>query len=139
MSDSTPSPGPKVLILATEACAYPGANYVGQTHTEYPVNTFILRVPAPALLPRSFYLRTLEKGIDGIIVMSCGHECPYEGAYDRLAQRISRTKKDMKERGMDPKRIRLCAICTVCSRSFLKEVRMMHEYLGSLKEVAAAG
>ena len=74
-----------------------------------------------------------------IIVMSCGHECPYEGAYDRLAIRISRTHKDMKERGMDPKRLRLCAICTVCSRSFLKEVTQMHEYLGQSMEAAAAG
>ncbi len=139
MAETKPVKGPRVLILATEACAYPGADYVGQTHTEYPANTFIMRIPAPALLPRDFYLRTFEKGIDGIIVMSCGHECPYEGAYDRLAVRISRTHKDMKERGMDPKRLRLCAICTVCSRPFLKEVRQMHEYLTESMEAAAAG
>jgi coenzyme F420-reducing hydrogenase delta subunit len=130
---------PKVLILATEACAYPGADYVGQTHTEYPPSTYILRIPAPVLLPRAFYLRTFEKGVDGIIVMSCGHECPYEGAYDRLAVRISRTHKEMKERGMDPKRLRLCAVCTVCSRAFLKEVRDMHEYLTASREAAATG
>jgi len=139
MAETKPAERPKVLILATEACAYPGADYVGQTHTEYPVNTFILRIPAQVLLPRDFYLRTFEKGMGGIIIMSCGHECPYEGAYDRLAVRISRTHKDMKERGMDPKRLRLCAICTVCSRPFLKEVRMMHDYLGESLEAAAAG
>ena len=139
MPETRPVEGPKVLILATEACAYPGADYVGQTHTEYPVGTYILRIPAPALLPRDFYLRSFEKGIDGIIVMSCGHECPYEGAYDRLAVRISRTHADMKERGMDPKRLRLCAICTVCSRPFLKEVGMMHDYLTESREAAAAG
>jgi F420-non-reducing hydrogenase iron-sulfur subunit len=120
---------PKILILATESCAYPGADYVGQTHSEYPTNTYILRMPAPVLLPRSFYLDSFEKGIAGIIVMSCGHECPYEGAYDRLAVRIARTHKDMKERGLDTRRLRLCAICTVCSRSFLKEVRQMNEFL----------
>jgi coenzyme F420-reducing hydrogenase delta subunit len=130
---------PVVLVLATEACAYPGADYVGQTHTEYPAGTYILRIPAPVLLPRDFYLRTLEKGVDGIIVMSCGHECPYEGAYDRLAVRISRTHADMKERGLDPKRLRLCAICTVCSRAFLKEVAAMHDYLAETMEAAPAG
>jgi coenzyme F420-reducing hydrogenase delta subunit len=129
MAGETVVNGPRVLVLATETCAYPGADYVGQTHAEYPARTYILRIPAPALLPRAFYLRSFAKGIDGIIVMSCGHECPYEGAYDRLAARISRTHADMKERGMDPKRLRLCAICTVCSRAFLKEVGMMHEYL----------
>jgi len=31
---------PKILILATEACAYPGADNVGQIHAEYPTNTY---------------------------------------------------------------------------------------------------
>lgn len=124
-----PESTPRVLILATDACAYPGADYVGQTHTDYPTNTYVMRVPAPVLLPRDFYLRAFEKGIGGILVMSCGHECPYEGAYDRLARRISETHAAMKERGMDPLRLRLCAICTVCSRAFIEEVRKMEELL----------
>ena len=106
---------PRILILATEACAYPGADNVGQIHAEYPTNTYIIRVPAPVRFPKEFYLRCFEKGIAAIIVMSCGHECPYPGAYDRLAKRISNTHKIMKERGMDTRRLRLCAICTVCS------------------------
>jgi coenzyme F420-reducing hydrogenase delta subunit len=124
-----PNDVPRILILATDSCAYPGADYVGQTHAEYPTNTYILRIPAPALLPGDFYLRTFDKGFDGILVMSCGHECPYEGAYDRLAARISKTHGRMKERGMDPRRLRLCAICTVCSRAFLKEIADMEKLL----------
>ena len=116
---------PKILVLATSACAYPGADYVGQTHSEYPANTYIIRVPAPAVLPSEFYLRCFEKGIDGIIAMSCGQECPYPGAYDRFAERISRAHALMKERTLDPKRLRATAICTVCARTFLKEIRDM--------------
>jgi F420-non-reducing hydrogenase iron-sulfur subunit len=120
---------PKILILASEACAYPGADNVGQIHAEYPTSTYIIRVPAPVLLPESYYLRCFEKGIAGIIVMSCGHECPYEGAYDRLAKRVGQVHTLMKERGLDTKRLRLCAICTVCSKAFLKEVNQLCEYL----------
>jgi len=89
---------PKILILATEACAYPGADNVGQIHAEYPTNTYIIRVPAPVIFPESFYLRCFERGIAGIIVMSCGHECPYPGAYDALAARISRMHEQMGDR-----------------------------------------
>jgi len=120
---------PKVLILATEACAYPGADNVGQIHAEYPTNTYVVRVPAPVIFPESFYLRCFEKGIAGIIVMSCGHECPYPGAYDALAARISRVHQQMTERNIETDRLRLCAICTVCSKAFLKEVHQMHEKL----------
>jgi coenzyme F420-reducing hydrogenase delta subunit len=121
----------KILILASEACAYPGADNVGQIHAEYPTNTYIIRVPAPVVYPEKFYLRCFEKGIAGIIVMSCGHECPYEGAYDRLAERISRIHSLMKEHGLDTNRLRICAICTVCSKAFLKEVKQMSELLSN--------
>lgn len=122
----------KILILATEACAYPGADNVGQIHGEYPTNTYIIRVPAPVVFPEDFYLRCFQKGIDGIIVMSCGHECPYEGAYERLAVRIGEVHKMMKAHSLDPKRLRLCAICTVCSRAFLKEVHRLNDLLAEL-------
>jgi len=80
----------KILILATESCAYPGADAVGQGHQSYPANTYILRVKAPVLFPEQFYLDCFHKGIAGIIIMSCGEECPYEGAYEALAKRIDR-------------------------------------------------
>lgn len=119
----------KILILATETCAYPGANSVGQAHSTYPANTYILRVRAPVLFPEQFYIDCFEKGIAGIIIMSCGEECPYEGAYHALAKRIDGVYKLMKERNMDIRRLRLTAICTVCNRSFLKEVNQMNELI----------
>ena len=129
---------PRILIIATDACAYPGADYVGQTHSSYATNAYIIRVPAPVVFPEDFYLRCFRKGIDGIIIMTCGHECPYEGAYDRFSKRLERVRTLMKENNIDPKRLRMCAICTVCARSFLKEVREMDEALreiGNMKPV----
>jgi len=116
----------KILILATENCAYPGANSVGQAHASYPANTYILRVRSPVLFPEHFYLDCFKKGISGIIIMSCGEECPYEGAYRALAKRLDRVYKMMKERNLDLRRLRLTAICTVCNRAFLKEVNDMN-------------
>ena len=115
----------KILILATETCAYPGANSVGQAHSTYPANTYILRVRSPVLFPEQFYLDCFKKGISGIIIMSCGEECPYEGAYHALAKRLDRVYKMMRERNLDIRRLRLTSICTVCNRPFLKEVKDM--------------
>lgn len=123
---------PKILILATESCAYPGANAAGQAHASYPANTYILRVRAPVMFPERFYLDCFRKGIGGILIMSCGVECPYEGAYEALAKRVDRVFGLMKQEGLDLRRLRLTAICTVCTRSFLKEVRQMNELLAEL-------
>ncbi len=122
----------KILILATEHCAYPGANSVGQAHSSYPANTYILRVPAPVLFPEHFYLDCFRKGISGIIIMSCGAECPYEGAYQALAKRIDGVYAQMKALDLDTRRLRLTAICTVCNRAFLKEVNEMNDLVKTL-------
>ncbi|MFO7749717.1 MAG: hydrogenase iron-sulfur subunit [Desulfobacteraceae bacterium] len=122
----------KILILATETCAYPGADSVGQAHASYPANTYILRVKAPVLFPESFYLDCFKKGISGIIVMACGEECPYDGAYKALAQRLDRVYKEMKQQDLDTKRLRLTAICTVCNRAFLNEVNQMNDLVNQL-------
>ncbi len=119
----------KILIMATESCAYPGANSVGQAHSTYPANTYILRVRAPALFPEHFYIDCFKKGIGGIIIMSCGEECPYEGAYHALARRIDAVYKQMKALDLDIRRLRLTAICTVCNRAFLREVNQMNQLL----------
>jgi F420-non-reducing hydrogenase iron-sulfur subunit len=128
----TPSQEGKILILATESCAYPGADSVGQAHSGYPTNTYILRVRAPVLFPEQFYMNCFRKGISGIIIMSCGEECPYEGAYHALARRIDRVYQLMKAEAIDLRRLRLTAICTVCNRAFLKEVNDMNTLIQEL-------
>ena len=122
----------KILILATETCAYPGADSVGQAHSGYPTNTSILRVRAPVMFPERFYLNCFAKGIGGIIIMSCGEECPYEGAYKAMATRLDRVYKMMKEKAIDIRRLRLTAICTVCNRAFLNEVNKMNALVQEL-------
>ena len=122
----------KILILATESCAYPGADSVGQAHSTYPTNTYILRVRAPVLFPEQFYLDCFRKGISGIIVMSCGEECPCEGAYNALAKRLDRVYKMMKTHDLDIRRLRLTAICTVCNRAFLNEINLMNDLVKEL-------
>ncbi len=130
MAISTSEPADaKILILATISCAYPGADTVGQAHLSYPHNTYVMRIPSPVMLPEDFYYRAFEKGIGGIIIMSCGEECPYEGAYHRLAARVDRIMAGLKEKGYVSKRVKLTAICTVCTKAFLKEVNEMNDLL----------
>ena len=139
MSEHPESPGPgKILILATATCAYPAADAAGQAHLHYPANTYVLRVPSPVLFPDEFYYRCFEKGIAGILVLSCGPECPYIGAFDKLLARIDRVKLGLKERGMSPDRLRLSAICTVCTKPFLKEIDEMNALLAREAEAAVA-
>ncbi len=122
----------KILILATETCAYPGADSVGQAHSSYPANTYIFRVRAPVIFPAQFYLDCFKKGISGIIIMSCGEECPYDGAYKAMAKKLDRLYVMMKKQDLDIRRVRLTAICTVCNRTFLNEINQMNAVVQEL-------
>lgn len=135
MTKVTENQKSKILILATLSGGYAGADSVGQLHEDYPANTYILPVMSPCMFPDEFYLRAFERGIDAIIVMYSGTDSPYKGGAERTAQLINSTYTKMKERGIDTKRLRLTAICTVCTKPFLKEVNQMNELLDEIGHV----
>lgn len=128
---------PKVLILATLSGGYAGADAVGQLHADYAPNTYVLPVVCPCMFPEEFYLRSFEKGIDAILVMYSGTDCPYQGGAERTAAIINNTYPLLEARGIDPRRLRLAAICTVCTAAFLREVRQINELLEEIGPVRA--
>jgi F420-non-reducing hydrogenase iron-sulfur subunit len=142
-SNPTDAPSTRMLIIATLLCSYPGIDAAGQAHMEYPPNTFVIPTPDPVMFPESFYLYCFERGIDGILIASCGTDSPYEGSYEQLAARISTVYTTMKVRGISIRRLKLTAICSVCTKAFLKEVGEMEAVLVELGpvrgELVAAG
>jgi coenzyme F420-reducing hydrogenase delta subunit len=126
---------PKILILATLAGGYAGADSTGQIHAEYPSNTYILPVVCPCLFPPEFYIRAFEKGIDGILVLYSGTDSPFKVEAEGTAKLIQRAYELMKEKNIDTRRLRLAAICTVCVKPFLKEVNQMHKLLNEIGRI----
>jgi coenzyme F420-reducing hydrogenase delta subunit len=124
-----PKKEPKILILATISGGYAGADAVGQLHADYSTNTYILPVICPSMFEENFYIRAFKRGIDGILVMYSGTDSPYKGGPERAAKLINSTYPKMKELGIDTRRLKLAAICTVCTKPFLKEVKQMNELL----------
>ena len=132
MPDTTNPRTPKILILASLSGGYAGADSVGQLHTNDAANTYILPIVTAAMFPEDFYLRAFQRGFDGILVMYSGTDCPYKGATDHTAKIINNVYPQMKARGIDPRRLRLGAICTVCTNAFLREVKQMNELLNNI-------
>ena len=123
---------PKILILGTFSGGYAGANTTGQAHAEYAANTYILPVVCPALFPPAFYLNAFDHGIDAIIMMYSGTDSPFAVEAEATAKQINQAYAQMKLRGLDIHRLRLTAICTVCVKPFLKEVKQMNDLLAKI-------
>ena len=126
----------RILILATLSGGYRGADSAGQSHLEYAPNVFILPVRTSAIFTPQFYLNSLGEGFDAVIVMYSGTDSPYKGESERTAEIINKTYGIMKERGLDTRRLRLSAICSVCVRPFLNEIQKMNAILDEIGPVS---
>lgn len=135
MSTDTVNKPTKILLLATLSGGYRGADMVGQGHMDYPPNTYILPVRSSAIFPPKFYIDAFQKGFDAITVMYSGTDSPYKGESEKTAQIINETYERMKELNLDPRRLRLAAICTVCVRPFLEEVQRAEKLLEEVGSV----
>lgn len=125
----------KILILASLSGGYAGADCVGQLHAEYAPNTYVFPCLSPCMFPEDFYLRSFEQGIDAILVMYSGTDCPYKCAPEHTAEVINRVYPLMQARGIDTRRLRLVAICSVCTKPFMREVEQMNEVLQQIGPV----
>jgi F420-non-reducing hydrogenase iron-sulfur subunit len=128
---------PRILVLATLSGGYAGADSVGQLHVDYPSNVYVLPVVCPGMFSEDFYLHIYERGIDAVMVMYSGTDCPYKGGAQRTADIINRVYPMMESRGLDTRRLRLAAICTVCTKPFLNEVNEMNQLLSQIGPVEA--
>jgi len=67
--------------------------------------------------------------------MYSGTDSPYQIEADGTAKLVNKTYALMKEKGIDIRRLRLAAICTVCVKPFIKEINQMAELLKQLGPV----
>jgi coenzyme F420-reducing hydrogenase delta subunit len=120
---------PKILLITMERSSYLATDALGQLHLDYPANVYVLKTIYPGILPGYFYFDSFKKGIDGIIIASAGSDCPVESSYKLLSETVKNVQKQMKENGMNVKRLRLTSICSVCTAALLKEINAMLEFI----------
>jgi coenzyme F420-reducing hydrogenase delta subunit len=119
----------KILLVTMARSSYLAADALGQLHLEYPANVYVLKTLYPGILPSYFYLDSFDKGVDGIIIAAAGADCPIEESYKQLAENVKITHAKMTEKKQNVKRLRLTAICSVCTNALLKEINMMSEFI----------
>ena len=107
----------RILLVAMARSSYLAADALGQMHLSYPAEVYIIKTLYPGILPSYFYTDSFAKGIDGIIIAAAGADCPIEASYKQLSENVSKAHAFMTEKGMNVKRLRLTAICSVCTNA----------------------
>ena len=121
---------PKILVFSTDKISDPAIDMAGLLKLHYPPTVYTIPVPCSSAIKPRWILYALEQGFDGVFIAADGTDCPYgESCTEKTGQIVGMTQQIMKDKGVDPARLKMAAICSVCSESFVKHVVSFNKYL----------
>lgn len=124
---------PKILVFSTNNISDPGIDLAGSQHMDYPPSVKVISVPCSGGINPSWIVYALDAGFDGVFIAADGGDCAYlPDCTDRTARIAAKAQVQLKERGKDPRRVKMAAICSVCSEPFVSHIRQFTEALRKL-------
>ena len=95
-----------------------------------------LSVPCSSGIKPSWIVHAFERGIDGVFLASDGEECAFlPDCAERTAKIAAAAQEVMKEKGIEPARLKMAAVCSVCAEPFVNYMREFTESLTALGPV----
>ncbi len=130
---------PRILVFSTHNISDPGIDLAGSRHMHYPAPVSTIAVPCSSGLKPSWIVHALEAGIDGVFIASDGEECAYLPDCSERTARIAAQAQDlMRAKGIEPQRLKMAAVCSVCAESFVKYMTEFSQSLEGLGPVGTA-
>jgi len=125
-------PDPKILVFSTEKISDPAIDLAGLLKIHYPSTVFTIPVPCSSGIKPRWILSAFQNGFDGVFIAADGTDCPFsETCTENTGKIVSDTHKMMKKRGIKPEKLKMAAICSVCSEPF---ARYMNGFFNELKK-----
>ena len=123
-------------MFSTNGISDPGIDLAGSLHMHYSPEVVVISLPCTSAIRPGWILYALEQGFDGVFVASDGDECAYlSDCSKRSAQIMDQAQDLLAEHGIDDRRLKMAAICSVCADSFTRQIR---EFTATLADLKAA-
>ena len=121
---------PRILVFSTNNISDPGIDLAGSSHMHYSPNVMVISLPCTSGIKPSWVLYAMQHGFDGVFIAADGEECAYlPDCAERTAGIMTSAQALLEEHGLEPQRVRMAAVCSVCAEPF---TNYMHEYSKSL-------
>ena len=119
-----------ILVFSTEKISDPAIDLAGLLKQHYPPEVDNISVPCSSGIKPKWIMHAFERGFDGVFIAADGTDCPFgESCAEKTAEIVTRTHELMREKDIDTARLRMAAICSVCSQAFVKLVTNLADYL----------
>ena len=120
----------KILVFSTEKISDPAIDMAGLLKLHYPPTVYTITVPCSSGIKPNWILHAFEKGFDGVFIAADGTDCVFgESCTEKTGKVVEMTHEKMKQNNLDPARLRMAALCSVCSDAFVRQGRSLNEYL----------
>ncbi|GAB1404417.1 MAG: hydrogenase iron-sulfur subunit [Lentimicrobiaceae bacterium] len=120
----------KILVFSTEKISDPAIDMAGLLKLHYPPTVYTISVPCSSGIKPRWIMHAYEKGFDGVFIAADGTDCIFgESCTEKTGHLVGKTHTMMKQKSIDPARLKMAAICSVCSESFVKQIKGFNEYL----------
>jgi coenzyme F420-reducing hydrogenase delta subunit len=127
-------PGPKILVFSTNTISDPGIDLAGSAHMHYPASVVVISLPCSSGVKPSWVVSALQKGFDGVFIAADGSDCAYlSDCTDRTGKVVQEAQRLIVEKGLDPRRLKMAAVCSVCAESFASHMEKFHAALSKLE------
>ncbi len=133
-----PGLAPRILVFSTHNISDPGIDLAGSSHMHYSPGVRVIGLPCTSGIRPSWIVQALEAGFDGVFIASDGDECAYLSDCARRSSAIvADAQARLRARGIDPQRLRMAAICSVCAEPFTRHMQQFSDALTALGPSAA--
>jgi F420-non-reducing hydrogenase iron-sulfur subunit len=130
---------PRILVFSTNNISDPGIDLAGSRHLHYPSTVSTMSVPCSSGIKPGWLLHAFESGLDGVFIGSDGLECALlADCGQRTALILEQAHDLMKAKGIQPQRLKMAALCSVCADPFVSYMREFSQMLKELGPVRAA-
>jgi coenzyme F420-reducing hydrogenase delta subunit len=120
----------RILVFSTEKISDPAIDMAGLLKLHYPPTVYAISIPCSSGVKPKWILHAFKKGFDGVFIAADGSDCPYgESCTEKTGQIVSKTHALMKVKHIEPSRLRMAAICSVCSEAFVRQMKSFNENL----------
>ncbi|MBI4933212.1 MAG: hydrogenase iron-sulfur subunit [Actinobacteria bacterium] len=127
---------PRILVFSTNNISDPGIDLAGSSHMHYSPHVMVINLPCTSAIKPSWILYAMQQGFDGVFIAADGEECAYlPDCAERTAGIMTTAQELLKEHAMEPQRVRMAAVCSVCAEPF---TNYMHEYAAALSDLGPA-
>lgn len=130
---------PRILVFSTATISDIGVDLAGSTHLHYSPSVVSLPIACSSGIRPDWVVHALEHGFHGVFIAADGTDCPFlPDCTNRTAGIAGVAQELLRQRGIAPERLKMAAICSVCSEPFVRHMQQFSESLGRLESTNGA-